>query len=220
MSENNPLEDEEYENSDNDDVESNIDDETKDKDDKLLENDVDDDELEDEELEDEEIDQENELYTYESDDKNQKKNIFDNSKVKYSKYDYEVEDLDENDFYKFNDELKKNHILNYHNECLYKNFNEIKELCKTTRDKNGIIIDEFHKTIGILTKYEKTKILGMRVKQLNNGAAPYINVSEKIIDNYLIAETELKDKKLPFIIQRPLPNNNFEYWKLQDLDIL
>ena len=220
MSENNPLEDEEYENSDNDDVESNIDDETKDKDDKLLENDDDDDELEDEELENEEINQENELYTYESDDKNQKKNIFDNSKVKYSKYDYEVEDLDENDFYKFNDELKKNHILNYHNECLYKNFNEIKELCKTTRDKNGIIIDEFHKTIGILTKYEKTKILGMRVKQLNNGAAPYINVSEKIIDNYLIAETELKDKKLPFIIQRPLPNNNFEYWKLQDLDIL
>ena len=222
MSENNPLEDEEYENSDNDDIESNIDDETKDKDDKLLENDDDDDddELEDDELEDEEINQENELYTYESDDKNQKKNIFDNSKVKYSKYDYEVEDLDENDFYKFNDELKKNHILNYHNECLYKNFNEIKELSKITKDKNGIIIDEFHKTIDILTKYEKTKILGMRVKQLNNGAAPYINVSEKIIDNYLIAETELKDKKLPFIIQRPLPNNNFEYWKLQDLDIL
>ena len=81
MSENNPLEDEEYENSDNDDVESNIDHETKDKDDKLLENDDDDDdddELEEEELEDEEINQENELYTQESDDNNQKKNIFDN----------------------------------------------------------------------------------------------------------------------------------------------
>ena len=67
-------------------------------------------------------------------------------------------------------------------------FNEIKELCKITRDKNGIIIDEFHKTMAMLTKYEKTKILGMRVKQLNNGAPPYINISEKIIDNYLIAE--------------------------------
>ena len=106
MSENNPLEDEEYENSDNDDVESNIDDETKDNEDKLLEN-GDDEELEDEEIEDEEIDEENELYTYEGEDKNQKKNIFDNSKVNYSKYDYEVEDLDENDFYKFNEESKK-----------------------------------------------------------------------------------------------------------------
>ena len=56
MSENNPLEDEEYENSDNDDVESNIDHETKDKDDKLLENDDDDDD--DDELEEEPAEEE------------------------------------------------------------------------------------------------------------------------------------------------------------------
>jgi DNA-directed RNA polymerase I, II, and III subunit RPABC2 len=77
-----------------------------------------------------------------------------------------------------------------------------------------------HKTMPILTKYEKTKILGMRVKQLNSGANQYVTTNEKIIDNYLIAQMELEQKKLPFIIQRPLPNNNFEYWKLQDLDLL
>lgn len=93
-------------------------------------------------------------------------------------------------------------------------------MCKVTRDKEGTIIDEQHKTIPILTKYEKTKILGMRVKQLNNGAQPYIVNSEKTIDNYVIALIELEQKKIPFIIQRPLPNNNFEYWKLHDLDIL
>jgi DNA-directed RNA polymerase I, II, and III subunit RPABC2 len=60
----------------------------------------------------------------------------------------------------------------------------------------------------------------MRVKQLNSGTNPYITINEKIIDNYLIAQMELEQKKLPFIIQRPLPNNNFEYWKLQDLDLL
>jgi len=113
-----------------------------------------------------------------------------------------------------------NHILSSHNECLHKNFNEIKELCKVTRDKDGIIVDEMHKTVPLLTKYEKTKILGMRVKQLNNGAQPYIPRNEKIIDNYVIALIELEQKKIPFIIQRPLPNNNFEYWKLHDLDIL
>lgn len=166
---------------------------------------------------DEELDEEIKIDEPEPDEKI---NVFDSVKNSYTKYDYEVEDLGENDFHKFNNELKKNHTLNYHNECLYKNFNEIKELCKITRNKEGIIVDELHKTIPLLTKYEKTKILGMRVKQLNSGANPYLTINEKIIDNYLIAQMELEQKKLPFIIQRPLPNNNFEYWKLQDLDIL
>ena len=169
---------------------------------------------------DEELDEEIKIDEPETDETGEKINVFDNPKSSYTKYDYEVEDLGENDFYKFNNELKNNHTLNYHNECLYKNFNEIKELCKITRNKDGIIVDELHKTMPLLTKYEKTKILGMRVKQLNSGTNPYVTTNEKIIDNYLIAQMELEQKKLPFIIQRPLPNNNFEYWKLQDLDLL
>ena len=165
--------------------------------------------------EDEEID---EAKLYDSDETSDKINLFDNAKMNYDKYDYNVEDV--GDIYKLNDEFKMNHILSSHNECLHKNFNEIKELCKVTRDKDGVIIDEMHKTIPLLTKYEKTKILGMRVKQLNNGAQPYIATNEKLIDNYVIALIELEQKKIPFIIQRPLPNNNFEYWKLHDLDIL
>ena len=169
---------------------------------------------------DEELDEEIKIEEPDPDETGEKINVFDNVKNSYTKYDYELEDLGENDFYKFNTELNKNHTLNYHNECLYKNFNEIKELCKITRNKDGIIVDELHKTMPLLTKYEKTKILGMRVKQLNSGTIPYVTINEKIIDNYLIAQMELEQKKLPFIIQRPLPNNNFEYWKLQDLDIL
>lgn len=169
---------------------------------------------------DEELDEEIKIDEPELDESGEKINVFDSVKNSYTKYDHEVEDLGENDFHKFNNELKKNHTLNYHNECLYKNFNEIKELCKIIRNKDGIIVDELHKTIPLLTKYEKTKILGMRVKQLNSGATPYLTINEKIIDNYLIAQMELEQKKLPFIIQRPLPNNNFEYWKLQDLDLL
>ena len=169
------------------------------------------------ESEDEEID-ENKLY--DSDDTSEKINLFDNAKMNYVKYDYEVEDVGDSAIYKLNDEFKMNHILSSHNECLHKNFNEIKELCKVTRDKDGVIVDEMHKTIPLLTKYEKTKILGMRVKQLNNGAQPYIVTNEKLIDSYVIALIELEQKKIPFIIQRPLPNNNFEYWKLHDLDIL
>ena len=99
------------------------------------------------------------------------------------------------------------------------NYLEIQELSKIIRDKNGNIIDKNHKTIPILTKYEKTRILGQRAKQINNGSKSYINISENIIDGYLIAEMELKEKKLPFIIRRPLPNQTFEYWKIKDLEI-
>jgi DNA-directed RNA polymerase subunit K/omega len=169
------------------------------------------------ESEDEELDEDK---LYDSDEASDKINVFDNSKTNYVKYDYELEDVGDSDNYKLNENFKQNHILNYHNECLHKNFNEIKELTKVTRDKDGIIVDDMHKTIPLLTKYEKTKILGMRVKQLNNGAQSYIVTSEKTIDNYVIALMELEQKKIPFIIQRPLPNNNFEYWKLHDLDIL
>lgn len=169
------------------------------------------------ETDDEAID---EAKLYDSDEASDKINVFDNAKTSYVKYDYEAEDVGDSASYKLNDNFKMNHILSSHNECLHKNFNEIKELTKVTRDKDGVIIDEMHKTIPLLTKYEKTKILGMRVKQLNNGAPPYIPSNEKIIDNYVIALIELEQKKIPFIIQRPLPNNNFEYWKLHDLDIL
>jgi DNA-directed RNA polymerase subunit K/omega len=187
----------------------------------------DDDDDDDDNEDDDEDDEEPNMYKQsldskklEVDDKISAKNIFNSEKMAYTKYDHDVEDLDESDFNKFNDDYKKNHTLNYHNECLYKNFNEIKELCKVSRNKDGIIVDELHKTIPLLTKYEKTKILGMRLKQLNSGCSPYISINEKLLDNNIIVLMELEQKVLPFIIQRPLPNNTFEYWKLEDLDIL
>ena len=61
--------------------------------------------------------------------------------------------------------------------------------------------------------------MGVRAKQLNKGSEPYVKLSDDIIDAFVIANKELKEKKLPFIIQRPLPNGNSEYWKLEDLEI-
>ena len=63
-------------------------------------------------------------------------------------------------------------------------------------------------------------MLGLRVKQLNTNSKPYIKINENITDNYSIANLELRQHMLPFIIKRPLPNNTFEYWKLSDLQII
>ena len=88
------------------------------------------------------------------------------------------------------------------------------------RNSDGIIIDALHKTIPYLTKYEKTRILGQRSKQIETGAKPLVKVPENIVDSYIIAELELKEKKIPFIIRRPIPGGACEYWNLKDLDIV
>ena len=51
-----------------------------------------------------------------------------------------------------------------------------------------------------------------------SGANPFIKVPENIIDGYIIAEMELKEKLIPFIIRRPLPNGTSEYWNIKDLE--
>jgi DNA-directed RNA polymerase subunit K/omega len=159
----------------------------------------------------------NELNKEEFEQNYNKQSIYNNSFIIND--DLEINDSQEF-LQKFDKEVKKDYIAINHQECLSRNLDEIKDLLNVIRDKDNIIIDKLHKTIPILTKYEKTRILGIRIKQLNNGSTPYIKVAENILDNFLIAKKELEEKKIPFIIQRPLPNNTFEYWKLQDLEIL
>jgi len=127
---------------------------------------------------------------------------------------------DENYLKKIDSHVKEDYISSFHPEELSVNFNEVLSLSKVVRNKDGIVIDPLHKTIPILTKYEYTSILGTRTKQINSGAKPFIEVKKQIIDGYIIAEMELKQKKLPFIVQRPLPNGGCEYWPLQELEIL
>jgi DNA-directed RNA polymerase subunit K/omega len=119
---------------------------------------------------------------------------------------------------KFDKEINDNYIVNNHPECALQNYDEILAMTKVVRDKNNIIIDDLHKTIPHLTKYERARILGQRAKQIETGATPFIKVPENVIDGYLIAEMELKQGRIPFIIRRPLPNGGSEYWKISDLE--
>jgi DNA-directed RNA polymerase I, II, and III subunit RPABC2 len=119
---------------------------------------------------------------------------------------------------KFDKEINDNYLINVHPETAVHNYDEIIAMTKIVRDKSGIIIDDLHKTIPFLTKYEKARILGQRAKQINSGASVFVKVPEKVIDGYLIAELELIEKRIPFIIRRPLPNGGSEYWSIKDLE--
>ena len=91
-------------------------------------------------------------------------------------------------------------LLSYHPEIKQNNYNEILAMCKIVRDAKGIITDGLHKTIPWLTKYERARVLGLRAKQLNNGADAFIEIPPGMINGNKIALEELNQKKVPFII--------------------
>ena len=132
------------------------------------------------------------------------------------------EDSDDGTNYlrKFDSEMRENYITSHHHEMMQLNTAEVDALVRVVRNADGVIVDSLHKTMPFLTKYEKTRILGQRAKQLNQGAQPVVPVDKKIIDGYLIAQLELQQKALPFIIRRPLPGGKSEYWRLADLELI
>jgi len=134
--------------------------------------------------------------------------------------DNENEVIDEDELKKFEKSNKNEILSNYHPEMQQINYKELQTLCKITKNKHGLIIDPLHQTIPILTRYEKAKILGLRAKQINEGSNIFVEVNKNIIDGHLIAQMELKEKKIPFIIRRPLPNGSSEYWRISDLEVL
>ena len=134
--------------------------------------------------------------------------------------DDEDEDYDDSYLQKFDSEVTKNYINDFHPECFIQNYDEVSKLTNVVRDSFNIIIDPLHRTIPFLTKYEKARVLGQRAKQIEMGAKPFISVPENVIDGYIIAELELQQKRIPFIIRRPIPGGAFEYWNIRDLEVI
>lgn len=80
--------------------------------------------------------------------------------------------------------------------------------------------DPAHTTQPFLTVYERTKILGFRANQLAQGAPPYIARPEHVTSVFDIAKMELEQRRLPYIVKRPMPNGVFEYWRLSDMMVI
>ena len=135
-------------------------------------------------------------------------------------YDDDDDDSDDDVNYlqKFDLDVNTNYVSDYHPECQVPNFDEISKLAVVVRDDYNTIIDPLHRTIPFLTKYERARILGQRAKQIESGSEPFINIPESVIDGHIIAELELQQKRIPFIIRRPIPDGSFEYWHVRDLE--
>ena len=203
-----------------DDVESEIDsdqEEEEEKDEKEKEEEEEDEE--EQEKEDEDEDDEKEDEEEDNDDTEQYGGDNENQP---NVSDEDTDDDETDDLYlqKFSADVNKNYITDFHPECLIHNYDEIVALSLVIRDNKNNIIDDLHKSIPYLTKYERARVLGQRSKQINTGAKPFVKVPENVLDGYLIAEMELNQKRIPFIIRRPIPGGGCEYWNLKDLEII
>jgi DNA-directed RNA polymerase I, II, and III subunit RPABC2 len=71
-------------------------------------------------------------------------------------------------------------------------------------------------TLNRMTIYEKAHIIGVRAAQLSDDAPPFVDIGN-MTDCIQIANKELEERKLPFIIRRNLPDNSFEDWPIDEL---
>jgi DNA-directed RNA polymerase subunit K/omega len=70
----------------------------------------------------------------------------------------------------------------------------------------------------VLTKYEFVRLLTDRTKQLAQGAKQMLKNTQELSSKE-IAKLEIKERIIPLIIERPIPNSKSERWKISELHI-
>ena len=85
--------------------------------------------------------------------------------------------------------------------------------------RGNAITGEARTTTPFLTKYEKARVIGARALQISKNAPILVNLNPGEYDPILIAEKELRESKIPFIIRRFLPDGSYEDWSVQELKL-
>lgn len=82
-------------------------------------------------------------------------------------------------------------------------------------------------TPSFMTKYERARIIGRppsiqgtRALQISKNAPVLVELGKEDMDPILIAEKELAERKIPFVIRRYLPDGSFEEWRVNELSIV
>jgi len=100
---------------------------------------------------------------------------------------------------------------------------EIDKECEIIRNRKIITKDIPHKPVGIsnkdgqivigppmLTRFEKARIMGARALQLSLGAPVFIEIPKNATTSLEIAMEELKQRVIPIVIKRTLPNGDYQ----------
>ena len=100
---------------------------------------------------------------------------------------------------------------------------EIDKECEIIRNREIITKDLPHKKVEItskdgqivigppmLTRFEKARIMGARALQLSLGAPVFIEIPKNATTSLEIAMEELKQRVIPIVIKRTLPNGDYQ----------
>jgi len=108
-------------------------------------------------------------------------------------------------------------------ELTEKEIADIDKECEIIRNRQVIIKDVEHKPVEItnkdglivtgpptLTRFEKARIMGARALQLSLGAPIFIEIPKNATTSLEIAMEELKQRVIPIVIKRTLPNEDYQ----------
>ena len=100
---------------------------------------------------------------------------------------------------------------------------DIDKECEIIRNREVITKDSEHKPVEIinnnglvvtgpptLTRFEKARIMGARALQLSLGAPIFIEIPKNATTSLEIAMEELKQRVIPIVIKRTLPNGDYQ----------
>ena len=94
------------------------------------------------------------------------------------------------------------------------------QILEQGEEKRGnAITGEARTTTPFLTKYEKARVIGARALQISKNAPILVSLNPGEYDPILIAEKELRESKIPFIIRRFLPDGSYEDWSVRELKL-
>ena len=108
-------------------------------------------------------------------------------------------------------------------ELTEKEIAEINKQCEIIRNRDVVTQDTPHDVVEIiskdgevitgpptLTRFEKARIMGARALQLSLGAPVFIEIPKNTTTSLEIAMEELKQRVIPIVIKRSLPNNDYQ----------
>ena len=108
-------------------------------------------------------------------------------------------------------------------ELTEKEIAKIDEECEIIKNREIITKDKQHNPVEIqtksgeivtgpptLTRFEKARIMGARALQLSLGAPVFIEIPKNATTSLEIAMEELKQRVIPIVIKRTLPNGDYQ----------
>ena len=108
-------------------------------------------------------------------------------------------------------------------ELTEKEIAEIDKQCEIIRNREVVTQDTPHDVVEIiskdgevitgpptLTRFEKARIMGARALQLSLGAPVFIEIPKNTTTSLEIAMEELKQRVIPIVIKRSLPNSDYQ----------